>query len=666
MATDFFERQRLARQQSLWLRALFALALVLASVLVAVGFVLLLGTVGLGGVFSGRGHGVLAAAFVQGSGGWRIAGGVLLFSLAVSGITAWRLREGGPALARSLRGRMLHPETSDPAERQLLNIVSEMSLASQVQEPEVWLLDREDSINAFAAGRSIEGAVIGVTAGALQELDRDQMQAVIAHEFSHILNGDMALNTRLIAWLSGLFAIERFARALKRSEKKEPSTRAYLFWWVHLGFWFFHACGYIGLFIGRLLQAAICRRRERLADASAVQFTRNPAALKSALLKIEAAAGTGRIGARAAAGMAHMFFAPGDAGVGGWLASLQGAFLATHPTMAERVRALDSRLSETQYRAAVRHVRKDLLQARHKATAPVAIGGEMLKPVPRPGLAREVQDLLCSRLNHDQQQQVLQLTEEFAAAPEALQALFVGALLDGNAGRARAQLLELAPVLGAGIATRVVGALQKLRALEPAARLPLLSALLPALAKLPDRERLRMVKVARAFSEQIAPLDTLRFATSRLMQRSLVHPERKTTEVAEGDVAAAMDAHSAPIAVICSLVAQCSEGLGSKAYAAGLNGLIAPLRRPAYISSAIDGIAVDAALESLAMLPYMQRAAIGAALLRVIAANGTMSAAEFDLLRVVTTCIGVHTPATGSIRLEPAVPRSALPAAGGS
>jgi Zn-dependent protease with chaperone function len=172
---------------------------------------------------------------------------------------------------------MLQPASNHPAERQLLNIVSEMSLASQVPEPEVWLLDREDSINAFAAGKTIDGAVIGVTAGALQELDRDEMQAVVAHEFSHILNGDMALNTRLIAWLSGLFAIERIARALKRDERKKSSSSVFIFWWWHLGFWFFHACGYIGLFIGRMLQAAICRRRERLADASAVQFTRNPA-----------------------------------------------------------------------------------------------------------------------------------------------------------------------------------------------------------------------------------------------------------------------------------------------------------------------------------------------------------------------------------------------------
>jgi Zn-dependent protease with chaperone function len=665
MATDFFERQRQARLQSLWLRVLFALALVLASVLVASGFTLLVGTIGLGSVFGGR-NGVLAAAFVHGNAGWRIAAVVLLFSLAVSAITAWRLRDGGPALARSMRGRLLHPESNHPAERQLLNIVSEMSLASQVPAPEVWLLDREDSINAFAAGKTIEGAVIGVTAGALNELDRDEMQAVVAHEFSHILNGDMALNTRLIAWLSGLFAIERFARALKRDERKEPSSRAILFWWWHLGFWFFHACGYIGLFIGRMLQAAICRRRERLADASAVQFTRNPDALKSALVKIEAAAGTGRIGARAAAGMAHMFFAPGDAGVGGWLASLQGAMLATHPPMAERVRALDKSLSEAQYRAAVRNARKELLQARDKATAPVAMGGEVLKPAVKPTLAREVQDLLCSRLNREQQQQLLQLTQEFSESPDALQAVFVGAMLDGNAGRARAQLLQLAPLLGAAIATRVVGGVQRLQGLDATARLPLLSGLLPALGRLPDRERLRMVKVARAFAEQIAPLDTLRFATSRLLQKSLVHVASEAKEVREGDVAAAMNAHAAPIAVVCSLLAQCSGELGAKAYTAGMNGLIPPLRRPAFLNEPFDGVTVDAALESLAMLPYMQRATIGAALLRVIGANGTMSAAEFDLLRVITTCIGVHTPATGTIRLEPAAQRSALPAAGGS
>jgi Zn-dependent protease with chaperone function len=654
MATDFFERQRRARLQSVWLRVLFALALVLASVLVAVGVTLLLGSTGFGGLFSGGRSGVLAAAFVHGSGGWRIAAVVLLFQLAVSAVTAWRLRDGGSMLARSLRGRMLHPESNHPAERQLLNIVSEMALAAQVPEPEVWLLDREDSINAFAAGKTLEGAVIGITAGALQDLDRDELQAVVAHEFSHIVNGDMALNTRLIAWLSGLFAIERFARALKRDERKEVSSGTFLFWWWHLGFWFFHACGYIGLFIGRMLQAAICRRRERLADASAVQFTRNAGALKSALLKIEAAAGTGRIGSRAAAGMAHMFFAPGDAGVGGWLASMQRALLATHPPMAERVRALDRGLSETQYRAAVRNVRKQQLQARDKAEAPVVLGGEVLKPAARPTLAREVQDLLCSRLNHAQQQQVLQLTQEYTADPAALQALFVAALLDGDVGRARAQLLQLAPLLGGGITARVGSALQRLRSLEATARLPLLSGLLPALGRLPDRERLRMVKIARAYAAQIAPLDTLRFATSRLLQKSLVLAATGETEVPEGESAPTLEAHAAPIALIISLLSQCSGQLGAKAYAAGMSDLLPPLRRPPRIEQTIDGAAVDAALQALALLPHMQRTAIGAALLRVIGANGSMSAAEFDLLRVITTSIGLHTPATGSIRLEPA------------
>ncbi len=226
-ATDFFERQRRARRQAIWLRVVFAFALMLASVVVAVGVVL----------------------------------------LVCSAWTAWRLRDGGAALARSLSAVPVPDNTTDPRYRMLLNVIGEMAIASGVPQPAAWVLERESGINAFAAGKTVERSVIGVTAGALDALDRDELQAVIAHEFSHIHNGDMALNTRLIAWLSGLFAIERLARALKADERNPESARRMLLWWVALAFWLSHACGYLGLFIGRVLQAAITRRREEQADA---------------------------------------------------------------------------------------------------------------------------------------------------------------------------------------------------------------------------------------------------------------------------------------------------------------------------------------------------------------------------------------------------------------
>ena len=356
MATDFFERQRRARSQTLKLRILFALAMAMASLLVAAGVVLMASSLSPRMLLTLDFEFVLRRAFLPGGLGWWIAGAVMAFSLAASARTAWKLRDGGGELARSLRGVPVPADSPDPRHRTLLNIVAEMSLASRVPQPAVWVLEDEPGINAFAAGKRLEGAVIGVTAGALDRLDRDELQAIIAHEFSHVLNGDMALNTRLIAWLSGLFAIERFARRLRERGRKSGKKRGGGMWWLRVGVLLFHACGYVGLMIGRLLQAAISRRRETLADASAVQFTRNPAGLRRALLKIAALEGTGVIRAPAATGMAHLFFADSDTSPGHWL--------DTHPRMIDRVRALDTRLTEAQYRAAVRIERKRQLTRR--------------------------------------------------------------------------------------------------------------------------------------------------------------------------------------------------------------------------------------------------------------------------------------------------------------
>ncbi len=649
MATDFFERQRQARQQSLWLRIGFAVALGFASVLNAAGLVLLLSCLALGSIFNDGGHGALAAAFIHTPVGWYLAGAMLGFSLAVSALKAWRLRDGGPALARMLDARPVSRESADPRFRQLLNIVAEMSLASQVPEPEVWVLEREPAINAFAAGNTLEGAVIGVTSGALEQLDRDELQAVVAHEFSHVLNGDMALNTRLVAWLAGLFAIADLARMLKGDRQDKPSTGRVLFWSARLGIHLFHAAGSIGLFIGRALQAAISRRREALADASAVQFTRNAGALKSALLKIEAASGAG-IRLRTSAGMAHLLFASGDARASGWLERLRESFLETHPRMLDRVQALDRGLSESQYRAAVRIARKRLLAARERAEAPVQLGGEVLQPESRPQAGDPVHDFLCSRLNAAQQRAVIAQQREIGASAEGLQASFVAALLDPDPARAQLQRVQLVPVLGAPVIGRVDPLRARLQELPAIARLTLLTSLLPQLKALPDRSRLRMVKVARAFRAQALPEDTLRFAVARLVLHTLVHDEQAAGAKARPPVS--LEDSADAVGVICSLLARASGAGAAKAYQAGMDGLVPPLRRPTLSSGPIDAAAIDAALDVLSGLAFAARAALCKGLLRIVAANGTLSAAEFDLLRLVSFRIGMATPATGAIRLE--------------
>jgi Zn-dependent protease with chaperone function len=194
------------------------------------------------------------------------------------------LRQGGKVIAKDLGGRLVAHGTADPAEQQLLNVVEEMAIAAGISVPAVYVLDQEAGINAFAAGFTPNDAVIGVTRGTLDLLNRDELQGVIGHEFSHILNGDMRLNLRLVGLLHGILLIYIVGRVLfrssGRSRSKEKGDPFLLFGLALI------LIGGIGLVCGRLIKSAVSRQREFLADASAVQFTRNPAGIAGALLKI--------------------------------------------------------------------------------------------------------------------------------------------------------------------------------------------------------------------------------------------------------------------------------------------------------------------------------------------------------------------------------------------
>ena len=238
--------------------------------------------------------------------------------------------QGGAAVARSIGGRLVPRAATDPAERRLLNLVDEMAVAAGIPAPPVYVLVSEGSVNAFAAGARPQEAVVAFTRGALEKLTRDEMQGVVAHEFSHILNGDMRLNLRLIGVLHGLFMLATGGRLLLRSGGGRSSGR-HRGGMVALGAALVVA-GYVGVLAGRLIRAAVSRQREFLADASAVQFTRNPSAVAGALRKL-AAESTGLAHARADV-VSRMLFHAGRS-FAGWF--------ATHPPLAERIRRIEGR-----------------------------------------------------------------------------------------------------------------------------------------------------------------------------------------------------------------------------------------------------------------------------------------------------------------------------------
>ena len=251
---------------------------------------------------------------------------------------------GGDAVARQLGGRRISSSTTDLSERRLLNVVEELAIASGINVPNVYILDQEKSINAFAAGFSPNSAALGITRGTLEYLSRDELQGVVGHEFSHILNGDMRINIRLISILFGLNLLviigsmlmrilwyTDMGRSRSRDGKNEAGIKAIL---SLFGFGLF-IIGSIGMVFSQLIQAAISRQREYLADASAVQFTRNPGGIAGALKKI----GCGRVSSAIAhpnSGEAsHMFIA----NIGG--VSAFANLLTTHPPLADRIRAIE-------------------------------------------------------------------------------------------------------------------------------------------------------------------------------------------------------------------------------------------------------------------------------------------------------------------------------------
>jgi Zn-dependent protease with chaperone function/uncharacterized tellurite resistance protein B-like protein len=247
-----------------------------------------------------------------------------------------QLRGGGKAVAQSLGGRLLNLQTRDEQERRVLNVVEEIAIAAGLQVPEVYLIE-DPAINAFAAGYQPQDAVIGITRGCIQELDRDELQGVIAHEFSHILNGDMRLNIRLIGWLYGITVIGLIGYHLMRSMRYSSGSRKKGGGVVFLGLGLV-IVGYGGTFFGNLIKAAVSRQREFLADASAVQFTRNLGGIGGALKKIAAHSAGSHITAVDTREISHMLFGPG--------AGFFGLF-ATHPPIEERIRRLDPRWDGT-------------------------------------------------------------------------------------------------------------------------------------------------------------------------------------------------------------------------------------------------------------------------------------------------------------------------------
>ncbi len=553
------------------------------------------------------------------------------------------LRDGGRVVAENLGGRQIDSDTVDPEERMLLNVVEEMSLASGVPVPLVFILDEEEGVNAFAAGFSAEDAVIGVTRGALRRFDRHELQGVIAHEFSHILNGDMRLNIRLMGVIAGITAISAIGEVLFRRSSRShhsPSYRrssssnkegAIL---VVFGLALF-VIGWIGYFFGSLIQAAVSRQREFLADASAVQFTRDPGTIGSALRKILYGSGGTVIDHPRGREVGHLMF--GDV-VKRWLTAF-----ATHPPLEERIRrittgSLQSESLPPPYQAAV---------------SPVSGGtGKPAGPVsglaPSKAVALDADAALAAIGNPQQHHlhHVRTLKSGLSAGlmnrvrnHESARAVIYGLLLDKNPQIRTRQFEILRQSAEPGLADQCYGVVDELDRIPDEVRLTLVDLVTPQLRGLDKARRRRMHAVTRALIGADDRVTLFEFALFRLLERRLF-PD---LEGNDGGGSAFKAKKRDLINVLSALARAGSEDDEQRrsAFRAGIAAI--GLSGAEMVETPGAGMSIQALDRLSRLVPWAKKKVVDACI-RTVAADERFTTSEAELLRAVCAILSCPMP----------------------
>lgn len=620
---NFFEHQAAARRASARLVFLFVLAVI--GIVAAVDF---------------------AAWLVAPS--WRMlaftSGITLLTILFGSLYRIASLGGGGESVAQQMGGTLVPADTTDLSLRRLRNVVEEIAIASGVPVPKLYVLEEEAGINAFAAGFSPSDAVVAVTRGTLERLNRDELQGVIAHEFSHILNGDMRLNVRLIGVLFGILMIGLIGRKVleygrfggSRNRNAGALLVAALVAMV---------IGYVGLFFGRLIKAGVSRSRERLADASAVQFTRQTAGLAGALKKIAGVGEGSRLSHRGdAEEVSHMLF--GD-GVG------FSSLFATHPPLLERIRALEPGFRDEQL---------ERLRAEWRAAPPdglqedIALGLAGVGAAALPGAREQVRvspprvaAQVATPASDDYRRAdaivdaVPEALRDLARDREAVMPLLLALLLAEADDVLDAQRKVIAERLGEGAADHALRIHQQLTAdLHPALRLPLAALAFPVLRLRPRPQLEHFLDAVQAVIDADGEVSLFEYCLARLLQvqvRESLDPARyaRFGRRKPGGV-------RNEFATLLAVVAQAGHADPAKARLAYLTGLqrVLPRDHLAYAPPARGVQALDAVWEPLDALDPLAKQAMVEAVTDAISSDGRVSVAEAELLR--TICGVLHCP----------------------
>ncbi len=493
---DFFHHQDTARQRTGLLVMLFTLAVLAITGLVSV--------ISIGIYFYFTGEPFTTQSIIS----YCLLSfvGVLLVVSISSFIRLSELNaNGGRGVAESIGGKLISTDTSNAKHRQLLNVVEEMSIASGIPVPPVYVMAEEHGINAFAAGMSIDDAVIGVTQGALDAFSRDELQGVIAHEFSHILNGDMRLNTRLIGALFGITCIAHFGHLIldnsnsTRHVSRSSSDSNKGFAVIILIAIVCLVLGWLGTLFGNMIKAAISRQREFLADASAVQFTRNDQGIAGALKKIGSNVQGSTLNTKASDEMSHMMFGQSK------LSGFSGLF-ATHPPLDERIRRIEPNW--------------DGIYAQHSHAQNTAFDNEQVSGFAVGGGSPASQSASPSeQLSETGQQLISQLPPELvdiAREPYSAQFIAFALIFDGSDIQ-REMIKSYVPLASQSTLLPWLDYDLPLHL-----RFPLLELALPALKSLSETQKISLCKVLRELSETDNQYSLAEWCVINLLEKQLL------------------------------------------------------------------------------------------------------------------------------------------------
>lgn len=619
---DFFEHQDQARRKTGQLVLFFLIGVAVTVVLVnLLGYALYWGFIRYLGVQADASVG----AWLVTDYSWQLSLAALLV-IAIGSLTAYlQLRQGGAVVARWAGARPVDFDTGDADQRRFINVVEEMSIASGTPVPDLYVMPNEASINAFVAGYQSDQAILVVSQGALEHLDRDELQGVIGHEYSHILNGDMRLNIRLMAVLAGLVQIGQLGQWLigwrthhYRSSRREDFAIPLL----GLGLL---AVGYVGVLTGRVIKAAVSRQREYLADASSVQFTRNPDGIAGALYKIREHSTGALLMHRHAEDMSHFCF--------GEAVNLSRR-LATHPPLDDRIKRVNpTYMARAKHRTRQNESAEEAV-ARSKPDAfESVLGGAAVM-----GLAGQVTP---GHLDYARQL--------YKHIPEQVR----GAVHQSAGARAfcYSQIMLASPGHEQVILDRIkqedAASLDSLKRLWPFAkqldaqlRLPILDMAIPVLKRFSERDR--VVFLDRI--ERLVLADSQTRLPEWILAAQLRHHLQPGREKAQGKAQSFKRAGPAVVTLLSALVYQNRQPEQAKAV---YQRVIAPFdfKDKALRSPDQAGFqAVTQSLDELQDIAFFWRKSVLQACVDVVQSDGTVHQDEYELIRTLADCLGCPIP----------------------